>query len=325
MRNFYLVALSFIAMSCSNEIDNSVNLDLLATKSIVVEHGIQVVNNGKTLKFENQEIFDEYVYKMRMSSDNDRLALTDSLGFDSLFKIRCQADKELDEIVDASLSKDIFDRLYNKYKIKYSSIFHFNDPESEELFAYSLLEDSYAEYYTGIGGNVIVGDKEIVIKKTSSIELYKRERKEIDITSFMSQIPENDLVVKVGKRKVGLHMSGTWLQKAGDPSRRFYIDANFTAQKKNLFGWVRYSTVYFGTFSLGAFTYQYRLPNGNWGATTIERGDKFTVSTGKEESGNYVWCLGYGEGQGNAKFWSRGVSEADAGYMNVNIPRDNLK
>lgn len=170
---------------------------------------------------------------------------------------------------------------------------------------------------------MVIGNKEISNKYIQSIQSYN---------SNMYSIPVNDHGVKHNDRKVGLHMSGSYtkdnLNQYG--ISRYFVYANFTAQKKNLFGWVRYSTIYNAIFNLGSFYTRAADPKG-YSQDILVNGtfyvntpytDRVQILTG-EQSGNWTMCLGYTNTgslcKGDVKFWSRGVAEENAGYMNVYI------
>lgn len=313
--------------SCSNEldvVDSSSTRDL--RNNYVISDEVVVVNNGETLQFRDQAAFERIKSKLMFASDQERLAFADSLGFQSLFTILNKADQELDKIVNECSSVEEFSTLYNQYKSKYASLFAFNTPDSEELFPYLLLEDPIEAYYTGVGKNVIVGNREISNEYVSSVQSYNQTAHNIVLAE---ETAVNDGGVRYDKRKVGLHMRGSHEKDNLDPYGVIYRDfvyANFTAQKKNMFGWVRYSTEYNAIFNLGDFYVRALTPqnylqdihvNGVFYFNTEYR-DHVRIANG-EQSGNWTVCLGYSNGicKGNVKFWSRGIAEEHAAYMNV--------
>lgn len=282
---------------------------------------IAVINDGKTLQFRSEEIFSKTLEKLRYATDKERLAFADSLGFQSLFALQNEADRELEYLTENCTSHEEFASAYTAYKSKYASLFEFNTPQSEELFPYLLLKDPIEAYYTGRGKNVRVGNREIINEYLPSIRSYN---------ASTYSIPVNEHNVRHDKRKVGLHMSST---RAKDEQYewgvyRNFICANFTAQKKNVFGWVRYSTVYNAVFNnLENFILRTRDRAGN--PQDIKVGvfyvntfytDHIQLLTG-EQSGNWTIAIGYTETgnhfQGNVKFWSRGIPEENAGFMNI--------
>lgn len=318
---FYALCALFV-QACSNDLE--ISREPVVTKSAsnyVMQDDITVIDNGKTLLFRNEEVFSKTIEKLRYATDKERLAFADSLGFQSLFALQSEADRELEYLTENCTSYEEFVSAYEAYKNKYADLFEFNTPQSEELFPYLLLKDPLEAYYTGRGKNVVVGDREILNEYLPSIRLY-------NATTY--SIPVNEHNVKYNNRKVGLHMSAA---RNKDEQYewgvyRNFIYANFTAQKKNVFGWVRYSTVYNAIFNnLENFILRRRDGAGN--PSDIEVGifyvntfytDHIQLSTG-EQSGNWTIALGYTrEGslfKGNVKFWSRGVPEDQAGFMNI--------
>lgn len=327
MKNLYVSLSALCALcfqACSSDLEPIGSPAV--TKSVsnyVMQDDIAVINNGQTLQFRNEEVFSKTLEKLRYATDQERLEFADSLGFQSLFALQTEADRELEYLTEHCASYEEFASAYAAYKDKYAGLFEFNTPQSEELFPYLLLKDPIEAYYTGRGKKVVVGDREISSEYLPSVQLY---------TANTYSIPLNEHNVRHDKRKVGLHMSGAYAKDENSELglRRYFVYANFTAQKKNMFGWVRYSTVYNARFdNLQNFVLRIRdragnpqdIPVGVFYINTFYT-DHIQILTG-EQSGNWTLAIGYTDQgtrfQGNVKFWSRGIPEDKAGFMNIDV------
>lgn len=109
------------------------------------------------------------------------------------------------------------------------------------------------------------------------------------------------------------------------------VVTNFTCQKKSMFGWVRYSTIYEAKFVIGNFVQVVKIPMIDGRPPQYlhtDRGGKEFKYTSKEEDGNYTFDLGFIKGDkpwhaiGKATVWSRGVSETNAGKCKIDITSD---
>ncbi len=307
---FLFVAIfSFIA--CNNDENDSPNLSFNSNKDVSIVNGI--------LKFKNQEVFDSI--KDAYLNGNEKSVLSDLklLGHVSISDILFEADKELEQICETSEEQD-FKIKYADFKAKYSEKFIFNLDE-EDLSPYIPYVNSIEQFFANCDGKYMIGEKVIKADAYSDYAELKQDKYSSPIMSRAVSEEGNSLNhawSHQSKRKVSLYLtiegSAVW--------------AEFKSQKKNVFGWVRYSTVYHGKFKLdGGFVHYYNTPNGL--AKDDQNNREWQWNFG-EQGGTYKCIIGhvnYNSGpvrcpyrtSGWIECWSRGVSYEDRGRSRVDL------
>lgn len=241
------------------------------------------------------------------------------IGFKSIDQVLADADQEL-EVISNLEKKEEFELQYSKFKEKHNRIFIFNDLDNTDLSPYSAFIDPKQELFANSDGYFYIHDKRVIAEKYKSLSEKNANSTYVSLrgVSFENN-STNYAWSHQSKRKVGLYIS---------------IDGNaiwtrFTSQKKNFWGWNRYSTVYEAAFKLnGGFHHYYTTPTG---VRYVDRNNMwFQISTG-EQSGNYSMVLGHlhtenpipsacrFKTEGNMEIWSRGVSYNDRGFAKVSL------
>lgn len=324
MKLFYylLVTCSLLVMGTSCSEDGMLNSMNESENSSV--KNVEVISSSTTksqscsglmLKFKDEKTFRALIERLNKMTTKERIAFTDSVGFVSLMKLMKEADCELEVLVETAVDKADFETRYKIFKNKYS-MFLFNEIDTTDLSPYFPLKDNLIANYVNENMSVMIGDKLI---KNEIVHSYTEKMKNSSsIVTYAEEGGLNGTYAKVGKRKVCSHFSMT--------HNRFTV--NFTCQKKNMFGWVRYSTIYNAKFLINNFVWVKIIPIS--GGTpehlfeTDTQNQEF-LYTSKEEDGNYTFDLGYIKGgapwsaKGRAKVWSRGVPEENGGTCVIDL------
>lgn len=298
---FFIAFALPLFFACNN--DN----DLLKNDSQNENNDIQVVNG--VLKFQSQAVYDSIATKLSEMSLQERDLFYKGLGFEPISSLLSKADEELEQVVNVRTVEE-FNSNYAEFKNKYGDIFLFNDQDKEDLSPYSKFVSLNHELVTSDKGYFYIGDAKIVPEsyQTFSEKMEDSEYVSLRASShhFWDDTP-NHAWAHTSSRKVGLYLSmdrTVTNTRTGHP-----INVTFTSQKKNVFGWVRYSTIYYANFYFDA---DVTFMNGyNYGYYT----------SGKEKSGSYSFTLAYAKNNigGIMECWSRGVEEKLKGSATINL------
>lgn len=318
---FAVLLLLIICTSCTDIVDSKI----VANEAFIQIEDVVVVSSPKKtksdainnliLKFKNEAIFKSITNRLDNARTSERIAFADSLGFVSLAKLMKEADVELEKLSESTTDETVFRAAYKLYKQKYS-MFLFNDADTSDLSPYFSLKNDLVANYVNTSGEFMIGDE---LVQCSQLNTYE-EKSNLRTMSVYADLPVNDVVGEVSKRKVGLHMN----------LDNYRVITNFTSQKKGIFGWVRYSTVYYAKFFLSNFSRVIYVPmtGGVPGHNiAIDKNNQWFDYASAEEDGNYTFTLGDVSGASNwkttgyADVWSRGVPKDNAGKMRVNLPR----
>lgn len=313
-----IIALFLISItSCNNE-ENDI---LIGNNN---EKDIEVLN-GNILRFKDENVYRETLDSLSEMNQQERLIFLSSINFNSQLPLITQADIELDEICERAKDAKEFADLYADYKQKYKDIFMFNDIDKEDLSPYSKLVYLDHEFFANQEGKFIIGDSVVVaptFKKYS--EMVQKNILTKGGTSSL-KTDTNHAWSHTSDRKVGLYAS---MNNEGQ------IYMRFTAQKKYIFGWKRYSTVYFANFNLHGgqvCKFFWYTGEGSPQTSTVPMdGKDFSVET-KELSGNEtIYFGGVGPAQGVPyrfqyecsgwmEVWSRGISYENRGKSKIGL------
>lgn len=316
MRNFLLKSLLLI---CAVTFFSCDNMEDVAQNSDLSENSIEVLDNN-IVRFKNSETYHSIVDRLMLLNEADRLNYMDSLGFNSQYVLLRKSDKELEDICEV-VDPNLFSEKYGDFRKKYNDIFMFNDIDLEDLSAYSKIIDPAHELFSNNKGEFLIGDSLIKSKLFESFSDFSKDQLVITKTDASDYNP-NHAGGKKDKRKVGLHMS-----LGSDGS----VYSNFTAQKKNVFGWVRYSTVYLAKFNLfGPFVFRECREFGyaneryvhklNFEVTTIELGGNTTVKLGTIGTATLPPPAALPSLTGSMEIWSRGVPYENRGKGSIKLP-----
>ena len=282
------------------------------------------------------EAYNNVLQRLNSKTNEERIAYTDSLQVESILSLLTKADLELDQLCETSSTEEEFRSKYETYKDKYDEFFMFNDQDAEDLSAYSKLKNPMDDNIANCKGEYMIGDSLVQSKvfdnfsefdSSNQISLYGVE----STTVFNST---NHAWSHTDDRKVGCYID------MATPSNGIaQINVRFTAQKKYIFGWKRYSTVYFAKFWLNGsgngfefyqstylsnFVGQEKYVNKDgeiFEIETVELGGNTTLNFGRVtgtkglmDSDNY-YC------SGDMYVWSRGVAKENKGGSRVDISK----
>jgi hypothetical protein len=242
----------------------------------------------------------------------ERNSFYESLKFKPISETLDEADKELEVLTELSTFEE-FSPQYELFKQKYKNMFLFNNTDIEDLSPYAGFINPFEKLVVNTEGYYFVGDTKIIASKFSSYSDMMLATIPITARSEISDYsyPANHAFSRLSDRKVGLYIrKGALIHNKGT---QVFVD--FTCQKKDLFGWVRYKTEFHGRF---IFDKNFTQSN-----PTMFRGvDWFQIFL-QETSGVDYYFLGYWEGSGKLtgkmECWSRGVSYADRGMSKVDL------
>lgn len=239
-------------ISCTND-EQEVNM----VKPTNANSEIEVINDGTMIKFKDVESYENALLKVSAMSTSEQVSFLNSLSFKSQMILMQEADGELDKICNQAADKAEFDVLYEKYKHKYGDVFMFNTIDATDLSPYSRLVYVANEYFVNMKGEFMIGDS-LVVDKVYTDFKERQQQFTVSTRSSVSDLSSiNEAYSRQKDRKVGLYLSVS----SG------IIHANFTSQKKGVFGWSRYSTTYHAKVNLRGFEFaQGELLGDNDGA-----------------------------------------------------------
>lgn len=307
-----IILCSIFLFSCDNTNDIPLNID----KSKDIE-----IINGNTLKFKNEKVYAATLNRLINSSQNQKEKFLDSLSFQSQFTSLNLADLELNNICETD-NKEAFKKNYLAFKQKYENVFMFNNLDIYDLSPYSKLINSENELFANEQGIFFIGDSLVKCNEFTSFENYYNSQ--VSFTKGASTaFDQNHAWSEQGKRKVGLYIS-----LASD--RSIYVQ--FTAQKKNMFGWVRYSTEYYAKFNISpawphfelfecrdfGFAQDRFVPKNNvdFQISTIELGGNTTVKLGRALLNGAPAPISPTV-TGKMEVWSRGIDYNNRGLASI--------
>ena len=267
---------------------------------------IEVINDGTMIKFKDVESYENALLKVSAMSTSEQVSFLNSLSFKSQMILMQEADGELDKICNQAADKAEFDVLYEKYKHKYGDVFMFNTIDATDLSPYSRLVYVANEYFVNMKGEFMIGDS-LVVDKVYTDFKERQQQFTVSTRSSVSDLSSiNEAYSRQKDRKVGLYLSVS----SG------IIHANFTSQKKGVFGWSRYSTTYHAKVNLRGFEFAQGELLGYGPVYVNKDGIPFAIDT-KEMGGNVTKVFGRKLAQectGTIEIWSRGVPYDQRGF-----------
>lgn len=269
-------------ISCTND-EQEVNM----VKPTNANSEIEVINDGTMIKFKDVESYENALLKVSAMSTSEQVSFLNSLSFKSQMILMQEADGELDKICNQAADKAEFDVLYEKYKHKYGDVFMFNTIDATDLSPYSRLVYVANEYFVNMKGEFMIGDSLVVDKVYTDF----KERQQQFTVSTRSSVSSG------------------------------IIHANFTSQKKGVFGWSRYSTTYHAKVNLRGFEFAQGELLGYGPVYVNKDGIPFAIDT-KEMGGNVTKVFGRKLAQectGTIEIWSRGVPYDQRGFATVRL------
>jgi hypothetical protein len=291
----------------------SCNDDLTSEKNIVSEDKDIRIENG-TLVFRNEVVYNDVKSRLNSMSITEQIAFFDSIGFKSQYYIMHEADKELEQLCNTSETIEEFKPKYGSYKQKYDGLFMFNDGDVEDLSPYYKLSQPRQELFANAAGLFVIGDSVVEGTKFASFYEYYLKVTPVTLRSEVSTEATwtNHAWSHQSKRKVGFYVSINNVN---------VIHGQFTAQIKNIFGWVRYSPVY--SFKIYVYegsmdffreysdrvVYWGRIMPGGFAEHEIALSGNDTREIGIKQSPTKL--------KGRIEIWSSGVNFTDRGisYM----------
>lgn len=263
------------------------------------------------IKFKDVESYENALLKVSAMSTSEQVSFLNSLSFKSQMILMQEADGELDKICNQAADKAEFDVLYEKYKHKYGDVFMFNTIDATDLSPYSRLVYVANEYFVNMKGEFMIGDS-LVVDKVYTDFKERQQQFTVSTRSSVSDLSSiNEAYSRQKDRKVGLYLSVS----SG------IIHANFTSQKKGVFGWSRYSTTYHAKVNLRGFEFAQGELLG-YGPVYVNKDSiPFAIDT-KEMGGNVTKVFGRKLAQectGTIEIWSRGVPYDQRGFATVRL------
>lgn len=338
MKNVFLsvaVLLCSLFQACSDSLSENTLGDVeLQTRSSTFDKNAEVStinHNGENmLRFRDMEAYENVLKLLNSKNNEERIAYTNSLQVKTISALLAESDKELDEICESS-TIETFRPKYEQFKHKYKNIFMFNDVDSEDLSAYSKLRNPMDDNIANEDGEYMIGDSLVQSSEFNNFsEFYSNSIVTYANETSNPNVDINHAWSHWDKRKVGCYLS---FSKINDPGY-IGITMRLTAQKKFIFGWKRYSTMYHARFNLtgsGGFEFYETAYYGFPVEKYVNMNNKeFTIHT-KELDGNFSVLFGrvsYTEGgallyhcscSGQMEVWSRGIEEEHRGIAKVDL------
>lgn len=281
--------------------DEELNIDYSSNESKEIE-----VVNG-ILKFQDQAVYDSIANKLACMNIEERNIFYKNIGFEPIANLLSKADDELEYISNLQ-SLEEFEPQYSAFKERYKDVFIFNDQDEEDLSPYTAYSSLRQELVVNQEGFFYIGNEKIVADKYSTFSDKMEESNFIALRSASNYNEENHAWSHTSSRKVGLYIRMD--KSVTNTTYGHPIDITFTSQKKGVFGWVRYKTIYYAYFYL-TFPAGYRY-------TFMGSYSNGYYSSGGEKDGNYTFTLAYAWAVwGSMECWSRGVEESVRGKAEV--------
>ena len=277
MKNIKYITLTlFVSLlfnSCNDEVNNSIN-EFDSDKNIN-EFGFEFLSNGKTIRFVDENSYFNLLDIIAKKNEQEKKDFFEELSIKSQYVLLNEADEELVSICETSNDQHSFITKYADFLEKYDGIFMFNEVDDEDLCAYSKVISVENRYFADENGLFYIGDSLVSSPLFESVAEYLDLTVNTRSTSYLDVFNPNHAWSHQSDRKVGLYISINGER----------VTVNFTSQKKGIFGWVRYNTVYYAKFIISNFAW---LQNGEY---VSKSNIPFQVET-PEMGGNVSFLLG---------------------------------
>ncbi len=247
-----LLVISFLFISCDKE---TIEIPNKESESDFSEVKIKSEN---TLKFKNKETFEKFVREINKKNDKEKLLFCLKYNLKTPFERMVMADKELENILNNSSTREDFNTQYALFKKKFSEDFFFEDETKLDFSPYSKFVNSELECIINLSGNYIIGDS--VYKAPTYDSLTDILNSSIRSSDFDSQnyaigntrnrrceawisITGTDIYLKfVGKRKYWLG----WFKRTMSFNGKFKLTANNSQHQYMCNYFEFYASPYFG-------------------------------------------------------------------------------
>ncbi|MDR2969693.1 MAG: DUF4848 domain-containing protein [Tannerellaceae bacterium] len=307
--------MSLITISCNDDITP---IDEVKAGE-GAELGIELLSDGNTIRIKDEATYMGLLDIIASKTEQEKKDFFEKISFKPQCILLNEADEELRMICENSNEQN-FAAKYMEYRKKYDEVFMFNETDDEDLSAYSKIINAENRYFANEDGLFYIGDSLVRTPFFNNVAEYLgltvATRGEV---STLSSI--NHAFSRQKTRKVGLYISINGER----------ININFTAQKKGIFGWIRYATQYHAKFQLnGGFQFYETAYFGFPFERYVDKDNvKFQIDT-KELSGDFSVHFGkvarrpgpllhpY-QTSGTIEVWSRGVPDVDKGVATVSL------
>lgn len=305
-----LALISLFTVSCSNE-ENQVTLS---------KNSIENINGA--LNFDSQQTLDSTLNLLSKMNSKEKAQFLAAYNIKTQSVIMDNADSELDSLIAVSKNKVEFSKAYNKYKEKYNSTFVFNTSDTTFLSPCSKLVDPrYASIANSKGEYMIAGKIYSANALTQTYNgLQKAQSTSTNINYAWSE--QSD-------RRVYMHVRATGY-RTGDGLRfsdAVELYADLEATKKGIFGWVRYSTIFYMSYTVNKETMRgdelapvYSPYPKNTTITMEAEGKQMTVKLGRTSVLEFERAgapFVYSPIRGTASIYSRGIEASLAGKTSL--------
>ena len=331
------IIISCLFQSCSDSlIDENLGGVNLQTRSLNLDEDAEVstitYNGENMLRFRDMDAYENTIRLLNSKTKEERIAYTNSFQVKTLSALLTESDKELDIICESSTIED-FRPKYEQFKNKYKEIFMFNGIDTEDLSAYSKLRNPMDDNIANKYGEFMIGDSLVQSSEFNDFsEFYSANIVTCANETSNPYVDINHTWSHWDKRKVGCYISMEFV-KTGEAQ----LNVRFTAQKKFIFGWKRYSTEYSGSFylvgsgtgfeffetaSIGGFVGKEKYVNKNskwFDIHTRELSGDYTVNFGRVTANTGPLAPHLYTCEGSMKIWSRGIEKEHCGSSTVRL------
>lgn len=251
-----VAALSGLMFACQNEdalvetSQASKPIEVVNLVSGKIVRGVADDVTTQALSFATENDYQSTLAKLKTMSSEEKLALTDQLGFVSLQKLAEIADEELEKIADEATDENDFRTKYAEYKAKYSPYLAFNKYDETDLSAYVPEGDNESSYLVGANHALLINQNVKTIDFTNEMNavdksLYAtphQEFNESEISTMSlapeSQWPTNEFNIKNGKQKTVFAASiNNYVEEKLNMPFTKTLNFHFGTQKKMWYGW----------------------------------------------------------------------------------------
>lgn len=190
------------------------------------------ISDNNALKFENEEVFEQYLTWLEDADEEERDDIPGLYGVTTLEDLQSQACVELDSIAEASSSESDFTKQYAMYKKKYEDRLISNYIDETDLTLYAPVgEEEILSYVANVNGQYVIGNKVVTLRTENlpySVQLLSCLDDNSTYLPGNYPLPTNKLVYQPKKkRKVKFCIS----------RKGYKINVCMNVQKKNWTGW----------------------------------------------------------------------------------------
>ena len=227
---------------------NADNPDKENVSTVIIENGkicetkSRSQGNGhRAICFKDNKSFIDFISKMEVLSDEERINVLSNYEVSSLHTIALLADSELENIGNHAASETEFRTLYGLFIDKYKDQLITNNMDSTDLELYVPEGDNIMTFIANESKEYVVGDKVITLSLNNELPQYTQRMYAAEYSSSSNTSPDynTDVYSPIDGKKIyfDAYMIGErmwvkmharkkmWYGWKNDPNRTYFFDS----------------------------------------------------------------------------------------------------